>query len=125
MARIAYHAILVAPVVALTIILLLRASRSEQSKFWFLGSFIGGLGVHTYQAGIPTPLLVIGFVMHQILFARIRRWRVVLWTALGLLPPLIAWLILIKLVPNLFFRIHAAGGDVPFTLDRIVNGFAG
>src|SRR5258708_823218 len=91
LARIAYHAILVAPIVALTVILALRALRSERQKYWFLAGFVGGLGVHTYQAGIPAPLLVVGFVLHQLVFGRPRRWRMILWTTLGLLPPLSAW----------------------------------
>jgi len=128
--RIAYHAALVAPVVAFAAALLLRANRrietskDKQNKWvWFLGGFVGGMGVHTYQSGIVTPVWVVGFVIHRLIFGRPRRWSIVLWTALGMLPPLMIWFVFIKLVPDLFFRIHVAGGDTPFTVQRIIGGF--
>ncbi|MEP7285102.1 MAG: hypothetical protein ABI947_04960 [Chloroflexota bacterium] len=126
-----YRSALLPPVILLIVIVLLRTVHSQrgkpQNRLWTLGGFLGGLGLHTYLAGIMTAPLVAGFAVHQVIFPpRERRanWRVILWTALGLIIPVSAYLIFAALVPDLFFRIHAAGGDTPITLARVVSSFA-
>lgn len=99
--------VLVPPLLLCTFLILLIASRSRRGCYWSLAGFLASCGVHTYTAGLVTPVWAAGFVLHQAIIAP-RRQRISLRNAalafIGALPPLIPLGVLIALIPDLYFR---------------------
>ncbi len=130
--RMQYRTILVPPLVLLTFILLLRAYRSGRSRTWALAGFAAGLNMHTYPSGIATPLWLVGLLIHQavipIIFPRSGkriRWSNVGSAVIGMLPPVLAWLALVWLVPDLFSAMNGISGGPKPTIQYTLYGFTG
>ncbi len=123
-----YRSILLPPILLIAVILFLKASRSQQNRTWALSGFVSSLGMHVYIAGLLTPVWAAGFAIHHVMFGS-GKWRQriqhVLWLTLGMLPLLLVWFALVRLMPDLYIRVQAAGGAIPITPLRVLNGFVG
>jgi len=131
-ARMPYRTVLVPPLVLLTFILLLKAHRSGRSRTWAWAGFVAGLNMHTYPSGIATPLWVVGLLLHQLIIPVIFprngkriRWLNLLATVGGMLPPVLAWLALVSLVPDLFNAMNGISGGPQPTIQYVLYGFTG
>jgi len=129
LSRVSYRVVLTPIAFLATLTLLLRASRTQSGRAWLVGGFFAGSGLHTYLAGIALLPFLGGALLHQAVIAprseRIRP-RNILLAIVGVLPPFLAWLWLVRAVPDLFFRVQEAGGNdsVPL-VERLINGLWG
>ncbi len=111
LSRSIFRALLLVPVVLVTLVAALDARRTGKNRSWAVAGFMAGLGVHTYTAGIATPIWYGVFLAHQMTLPRRGErigCRAVLFSLLGLLLPLLVWGAMLWAIPGLYSRVREA-----------------
>ena len=124
--RAPYRAALLPMALSIALIALLRAYQTKKWGKWAIAGFFSGLAVNTYLAGLATIPYLIGFIIHQAIFQKKRRFTPRLWLISLILMgiAIIPYIILIALVPDLFGRAQDMATSLSIT-DRITSGISG
>lgn len=124
--RAPYRAALLPMALSIALIALLRAYQTQKWGKWAIAGFFSGLAVNTYLAGLATIPYLIGFIIHQAIFQKNRRFTPRLWiTSLIMMGiAIIPYIILIVLVPDLFGRAQDMATSLSIT-ERIISGISG
>lgn len=127
LSRVLYRVVFTPMVILIAFILLLRANRTRHIRTWAWGGFAAASGVHTYIAGIASLPWLIGYLIHQSIFQQGRKigWRNAFALIVGAAIAIAPWLLLIYLVPGLFFRIGETVSEPRSLVQTIVEGLAG
>jgi len=120
-----YRAMLTAPAVTLSLILLLRARGTDRPGAWMLAGIVTAACVFTYLAGIAALPWLAGFAVHQAIVQRAPRprWRNLAALGAGAAIPLALWLVVITVVPDYFLRVGEASPETSLPLaERLATG---
>lgn len=124
--RAPYRSALLPLAMSIALIGLIRAYQTKRLRIWALGGLFSGLVVNTYLAGLATIPYLIGFIIHQAIFQKDKKWTPRLWiTALITMGiAIIPYVVLIITVPDLFGRAQDMATKLPIG-ERIVKGVSG